>query len=141
MQDILYSILTALATALTSAIVGVVIYGIKKIGTWLATKVDNEKSKNIINDITSTIQMAVQDTYQSFVENLKKSGSFDSEKQKEALNMAKNKILDLLSTEGKDYIVQTYGDIEKWITSKIESVIYVSKNGQTSNTNAVNEVK
>lgn len=132
LQDSLNIILTAVVTGLAGAIAGVIIYGIKKLGAWLASKTNDKTIQNIINGATSTVEMVVQEVYQTYVEGLKKDGAFDKDSQLSALNMAKDKVLEMLSTDVKDYIVKTYGDLEKWVVSKIESTIYTQKNGSTN---------
>lgn len=42
--------------------------------------------------------------------------------------MAKEKVMTLLSTDVKDFLKSTYGDLETWVVSKIEATIYERKN-------------
>lgn len=63
---------------------------------------------------------------------------FTSDAQVEALNKAKDIAISQLSTEMKTFIESNFGDMEKWLTSTIESVIYDLKKknkGETSNEN------
>ena len=128
LQEILNTILTAAITAAGSALVGFIIYGIKKFTSWLSTKTKNAKIQALLSSADSLADMVVEEVYQTYVEGLKNKNKFDAKAQSEALNMAKNKIQTLMSTEVKDCITSAYSDLGEWITSKIESTIYSRKN-------------
>lgn len=121
-------ILSALITAVGSALVGFLIFGIKKFTTWLSTKTSDAKLKAILSGASSVTEMVVEEVYQTYVESLKGKNAFDKEAQEKALVMAKEKVMTLLSTDVKDFLKYTYGDLETWVVSKIEATIYERKN-------------
>jgi hypothetical protein len=121
-------ILSALITAVGSALVGFLIFGIKKFTTWLSTKTSDAKLKAILSGASSVTEMVVEEVYQTYVESLKGKNAFDKEAQEKALVMAKEKVMTLLSTDVKDFLKSTYGDLETWVVSKIEATIYERKN-------------
>ena len=121
-------ILSALLTAVGSALVGFLIFGIKKFTTWLSTKTSDAKLKAILNGASSVTEMVVEEVYQTYVESLKGNNAFDKAAQEKALGMAKEKVMTLLSTDVKDFLKTTYGDLETWVVSKIEATIYERKN-------------
>lgn len=104
LQEVLNSILTAVLTATGSALVGFIIYGIKKFTSWLSTKTKNAKIQALLSSADALAEMVVEEVYQTYVEGLKDKNKFDAKAQSEALNMAKNKIQSLMSTEVKDCI-------------------------------------
>lgn len=77
---------------------------------------------------TDIVMNAVRSVFQTYVETLKKNGTFDKESQKVALIKAKDDALAQMSDEIKDYITKNYGDLETWITTQIESTINILKN-------------
>lgn len=89
-------ILSALITAVGSALVGFLIFGIKKFTTWLSTKTSDAKLKAILSGASSVTEMVVEEVYQTYVESLKGKNAFDKEAQEKALGMAKEKVMTLL---------------------------------------------
>ena len=71
---------------------------------------------------------AVKSVFQTYVDSLKKSGDFDAEAQKTALNKATVIIKSQLDTELIDYIKKNYGDLDAWISTQVESTIDTLKN-------------
>lgn len=88
---------------------------------------DNEYIKNTIIDATNIIIDTVDAVGQTYVDDLKKEGKFDTDKQKEALDKAMNQVKDLLSSEASDLIVDKYNDLDGWIRNIIESYIKNNK--------------
>ena len=81
----------------------------------------------MLGQLIYIITDAVQCVYQEFVEVLKKEGGFTEEAQKEAKERAMNIIYGQLSEKMKQFIIDNYGNIETWLSEKIESVIYSLK--------------
>lgn len=71
---------------------------------------------------------AVKCVFQTYVEALKKEGSFNKDAQLIALNKAKDIVLAQLSDDIKDYIDKNFGDIDTWINTQIEASINTLKN-------------
>ena len=94
---------------------------------WLKTKTKNEVLKNAIDRAGTIIINAARATTQTYVDALKKSNSFDDEAQKTAFNMTMSAVLELLNTETKQAIIDTYGDLEKWLTTEIEAAVFANK--------------
>ncbi|MCK9493590.1 MAG: hypothetical protein M0Q00_04385 [Acholeplasmataceae bacterium] len=61
------------------------------------------------------------------MESLKKSGAFDKEAQKTALNLAKQEVMRELNIETKEFITINYGDLSNYITNQIEAIINLFK--------------
>ena len=68
------------------------------------SKTDNETAQKYTNMIYQTVVDCVIATNQTYVDSLKKSGSFDEAAQKEAFNRTMNAIMTILSDDAKEYI-------------------------------------
>ena len=123
-QDILNAILSG-AGVIISALCA---WCASMLTKWLDSKIKDEKMKNFLSKMNSIITDAITAVYQEFVEQLKKEGKFDDEAKVQAKQKAMDIINSQMTTEMKKYIQENYGDIEKWINQKIESVIYELKN-------------
>lgn len=87
----------------------------------------NELEKKYINMLNDTISDCVIATTQTYVESLKKQGSFDADAQKEAFNQTYNSVMDILSEEAKKYLNEAIGDLNLYITQKIEAEVKINK--------------
>ena len=90
-------------------------------------KVDNDLADKYINMLAVTIENCVIATNQTYVEALKAAGKFDAEAQKTAFNMTKNAVMVILSDEAKKYLESAVGDLNEYITQKIEAAVNVNK--------------
>ena len=91
-----------------------------------------EKTDNAIIDkytvmLADTISACVLATNQTYVEALKKQGSFDAEAQKTAFNMTLNAVMNILSDDAKKYLTEAFGDLNAYITSQIEASVNMNK--------------
>ena len=93
----------------------------------ITKEADNEIANKYINLLSETITQCVIATNQTYVESLKKSGSFDAEAQKEAFRRTYESVMNILTVEAKQYLANVYGDLDKYITSKIESEVNINK--------------
>lgn len=125
MNQILLNILAAVTTCIILPLISFL--GIK-LSQWLSTKIKDEKAAKLLTQATGIVVTAVKSVFQTYVESLKNSGTFDKTAQLEALNKAKAIVTSELTIELKDFIVSNYGDLESWITNQIEASIYKLKN-------------
>ena len=93
----------------------------------ITKEADNEIANKYINLLSETITQCVIATNQTYVESLKKSGSFDEKAQKEAFRRTYESVMNILTVEAKQYLANIYGDLDKYITSKIESEVNINK--------------
>lgn len=84
------------------------------------SKTDNETAQKYTNMIYQTVVDCVIATNQTYVDSLKKSGSFDEAAQKEAFNRTMNAIMTILSDDAKEYITEATGDLNTYLTQLIE---------------------
>ena len=130
-QSILWSALGVVVTGLVSWGVGLLI-------TWMNSKIKDQTLAKHLTAVTRIVTDAVTNVFQSFVDTMKKNGSFTPEAQAEAKEKALEIIFQQLTPELTDYIKTNFGDIREWLSNKIESVIYSPK---ATNKVAVKEVE
>lgn len=87
------------------------------------SKTDNETAQKYTNMIYQTIVDCVIATNQTYVESLKKSGSFDEAAQKEAFNRTMSAVMTILSDDAKEYITEATGDLNTYLTQLIEAEV------------------
>lgn len=125
MNEILLNILSVVVTAV---ILPLISYAGTKLVSYLNSKIQNEKTKDLLAQATLVVTNAVRAVFQTYVDSLKKSGNFGKEAQIEALKQAKNIALTQLSEDVKEYIQNNFGDINTWLTTQIEATINLIKN-------------
>ena len=84
--------------------------------------------KPYITVATTIVTNAVRSIFQTYVDTLKKNGTFDLERQKIALTKAKDEALAQMIDDIKRYITKNYIDLETWLTTQIEATINILKN-------------
>ena len=125
MNEIILNIISVVVTAI---ILPLISYAVARLITWLNTKIKDENAKQQLTVATDIVTNAVRSVFQTYVESLKKNGTFDKESQKAALIKAKNDALAQMTDEIKEYITKNYGNLETWIITQIESTINILKN-------------
>ena len=93
----------------------------------IGTKVKNETQKKYLEMLNSTITDCVIATTQTYVDSLKKQGTFDAEAQKVAFTMTYESVVKLLTDEATEYLNETVGDLQLYITQKIEAEVNLNK--------------
>lgn len=120
LTEILLNIFSAVVTCI---IIPLIIFLGKKLSDYLKTKTDNEIVKTLIEEATAAVTIAVSKIMQTYVDTLKKQGSFTEEAQKVAFLQAKEIALTLISEEAKKAIEAVYGDFNVWLEALIESKV------------------
>lgn len=124
MNNILINIISVLVTAV---ILPLISFAGTKLISWLNTKVKDENAKMQLTVATNIVKNAVLTVFQTYVDSLKASGTFNAQAQSTALLKAKEIALSQMTAEVKEYIIINYGDIETWLTTQIESTIKLLK--------------
>ena len=93
----------------------------------MATNSKNETEKKYINMLNKTISDCVIATTQTYVDSLKKQGAFDAEAQKVAFTMTYESVIKLLTDEATEYLNEAVGDLNLYITQKIEAEVNLNK--------------
>ena len=98
----------------------------------LAAHVKNEKAKKCLREVGDAVANAVDAMNQRYVNDLKKEGKFDKDKQAEILQRAVSAALKSLSSDAQEYLKNTYGDTTAYLENRIEAQI--GKNKMTTKT-------
>lgn len=88
---------------------------------------DNTTASKYIKMLSDTIISCVEATNQTYVDSLKAQGKFDEEAQKTAFSLTLNAVLAILGEEGQEYLTEIYGDLNVYITNKIEATVKQQK--------------
>ena len=93
----------------------------------IAVSTDDVLMNKYLSMLTTTITDCVIATNQTYVDSLKVEGKFDAEAQKKAFSLTCDAVLSILTDDAKKYLSESLGDLESYITSKIESQVKLQK--------------
>ena len=125
MNDILLNILSVVVT---SIILPLITYAGARLITYLNSKIKDANARILLTTATDIVINAVRSVFQTYVDSLKASGSFDAQAQTVALTKAKDIALEQMTDEVKNFIAKNYGSVDAWLTTTIESTINLIKN-------------
>ena len=101
---------------------------------WIKAKTAEATEKNqkdvfdkYITMLGETIAKCVSATNQTYVDALKKAGSFDAEAQKHAFEMTLNAVMNVLGKDAIEYLTAIYGDLTEYLTTLIEAEVKAQK--------------
>lgn len=86
-------------------------------------KTDSELIKKYADMLEETIVDCVIATNQTYVNALKDKNAFTVEAQKEAFTKTYNAVAAILTEDAKEYLTSAVGDLQVYITNKIESTV------------------
>ena len=93
----------------------------------LASSRQSELERKYITMLNDTITDCVIATTQTYVDSLKKQGAFDADAQKMAFTMTYTSVMNLLTDEATEYLNEAVGDLNLYITQKIEAEVNLNK--------------
>lgn len=125
MNEILINIISVVVTSIILPLISIA--GAKLI-QFINSKIKNNKAADLLTTATTIVINAVRSVFQTYVEALKKEGSFNKDAQIIALNKAKDIALTQMTDEVKKYLVSTYGSLDSWLNTNIEATINILKN-------------
>ena len=125
MNEIIINIISVVVTSIVLPLISIA--GAKLI-QFINSKIKNNKAADLLTTATTLVINAVRSVFQTYVEALKKEGSFNKDAQIIALNKAKDIALTQMTDEVKDYLVTTYGSLDSWLDTNIEATINILKN-------------
>lgn len=113
--------------------IGIVITGLVSWATGLLiaffnSRIKNAELANFLGEALNIVSNSVKATYQTYVEKLKGEDAFTKEAQKIALAKALETAKSQMSEKIKEKIQANYGNLDDWLISTIESIIYDLKN-------------
>lgn len=125
MNEIIINIISVVVTSFVLPLISIA--GAKLI-QFINSKIKNNKAADLLTTATTIVINAVRSVFQTYVEALKKEGSFNKDAQIIALNKAKDIALTQMTDEVKEYLVTTYGSLDSWLDTNIEATINILKN-------------
>lgn len=131
-QEILFSALGVIITGLAT-------WGTTVAINWLNSKIKNKELAAFAATILTVVSAAVKATYQSYVEGLKGTDAWTKEAQEKALQMALDTVKEELTVGAINYIKEQHGDVDAYLKTLIESVLYDLKNGKKTTNNVTIE--
>lgn len=93
----------------------------------LKQQTNSETIRKYIDMLDNTITDCVIAMNQTYVNSLKQQGKFDAEAQKKAFNDVYNKVIAILGQDAIEYLNSAIGDLNEYITSKIEKEVSSNK--------------
>lgn len=93
----------------------------------LKQKIKDDTAKKYLDMLNETISNAVLATTQTYVDSLKKQNKFDLPAQKIAFTQTYDAVMKVLTADAIKYITEAVGDLETYITNKIEADVHLSK--------------
>lgn len=120
-------VVNVIAVVVTSVVIPLITLLGAKLTQWINGKIKDDETKKVVEKINQIVSTNVSYVFQTYVDNLKKKDKFDDKAQSYALRYAHEKILNDLGDIAKEHILEHYGDINGWITTQIESTIYLLK--------------
>ncbi len=127
MNAFIIELLQAIATAAIPVCAAYLVQYLHRKSEHIIAQTDNMTIKAFLAEATDAVSTAVTYTSQTFVDALKKEGQFDKDRQQEALKKSLDKAISLLSESAKNALTDIYGDLEAYLTSKIEAEVRSQK--------------
>lgn len=106
---------------------GTVIYVVHWKKNQVVKELDNETAKQYVEMLDKTITDCVLATNQTYVEALKKAGSFDLDAQKQAFKLTYDAVMSILTDDAQEYLNLIVKDLTAYVTNKIEAQVVINK--------------
>jgi len=132
MNAFIIELLQAIATAAIPVCAAYLVQYLRRKSEQIIAQTDNMTIKAFLAEAADAVSTAVTYTSQTFVDALKKEGIFNKDKQQEALKKSLDKAISLLSESAKNALTDIYGNLEAYLTSKIEAEVRSQKTGTLS---------
>lgn len=126
-MTILLQIFEVCIIPLLGVLVGFLVKYIQAKSNKIIAEIDSQTAAKYITMITTTVTDCVIATNQTYTETLKKEGKFDAAAQKEAFERTLSAVMSILSADAIEYIQQTTGDLQVYLTSLIEAEVNKNK--------------
>lgn len=125
MTDILLEILKAMLTAAVPVLTAFLCGLIHKAAAWFGKKLKNDQTNAYMSEIRKAVISAVNYVNQTFVDALKDDpeAEFDAEQQEAAFEEAYRTAVETISDAALAYLTETFGDVRKYLTVKIEEAV------------------
>ena len=124
-MELFWQILPAVLVAVIPILSGFLCRLLKQLADKVVQNMEDERVKALVGEIDTAVQSAVNYVNQTFVDELKKAGTFgeDPEYAEEAFRTAYETAIETISSDAMDWISETFGDVRKYLEVKIEDSI------------------
>lgn len=122
-QNLINQLFQVCLIPMLGALTTFIVIWIKAKSAELQKKTNNDILNKYVQMATDTITNCVIATNQTYVNSLKEQGKFDEAAQKEAFQRTYQAVLLILSDDAKEYLNNAFGDLNKYLQEKIESIV------------------
>ncbi len=129
MLEFLQSLLLAVVTAAVPVLTTFGVSALKSLAEKKAAETEDVRLRGYLQEIAGAVSDAVAATSQTYVDELKKAGSFDLVAHNSAADQALVACLRALSPAVKGFIEEAYGDVRAYLGGKIEAEVRAQKDG------------
>ena len=139
MKEFIYTLLQAVLSVVIPIITAYAVNWFKAFTNKAKEQTDSALADKYITEVTEAVSTAVSAVSQTYVDALKKDNAFTKEAQAEALNMAINTAISIISPAAKEFIAEVYGDLVNYLTAKVEEQVRLQKQGFVLGTSVISE--
>lgn len=125
--DILNTAAQTIVPLVLTALVVTALYYLDKLIKKGKDASDSELVDRYLDMLQETITDAVLATTQTYVDAMKKQNMFDKEAQMHAFQLTYDAVMEVLTEDAKKHIEAVVGDLETYITNKIEATVKINK--------------
>lgn len=124
-MELFWQILPAVLVAVIPILSGFLCRLLKRLADKVMQNMENERVETLVGEIDTAVRSAVNYVNQTFVDELKKAGTFgeDPEYAEEAFRTAYETAIETISSDAMDWISETFGDVRKYLEVKIEESV------------------
>ena len=125
--ELLFQIFELCIVPLLAVLTGYLVQWIKAKTAEATEKNQKDVFDKYITMLGETVAKCVSATNQTYVDALKKAGSFDAEAQKHAFEMTLTAVMNVLGKDAIEYLTAIYGDLTGYLTTLIEAEVKAQK--------------
>lgn len=123
MKEFVLELLQAVATAAVPICAAYLVQFLRRKSKQIGAQTDSLTTKKMLDEVTVAVTTAVTYVSQTYVDELKKNGTFTRENQKVAMNLAVDQTKKLLTAEAKSFLSKTYGRLNDYLVSRAEAEV------------------
>jgi hypothetical protein len=109
-------------TIITAVIVPGAVWLMKRIDSYLSTRIKDERLQKYLKLASECVTDAVGNVAQTFVDQIEDK-DWNDQTKREAFELARNTALENLGIMGRRLIEEALGDFDAWVDTKIEAEV------------------
>lgn len=127
LQELLQTIFQVVIIPLLTVLTGYAVKWINAKANEIKATTKNEYAQKYITMLNDTITAAVIAVNQTYVDALKEKDAFDKQAQEEAFKRVYETVILSLTEEANLYLAEIIGDLNAYISTKIEEAVKINK--------------